>query len=110
VKREELLQFAQGAISGLKLNADITRSSIGLAFIALKKALAEVRICSRFEDLLLKKKKIKSGESLEIHSQKVRLLFCCLRLNFLVRHQKEEALNFRVAKANEVSEVEKVNI
>ncbi|RWW31749.1 hypothetical protein BHE74_00026413, partial [Ensete ventricosum] len=110
VKREELLQFAQGAISGLKLNADITRSSIGLAFIvpsALKKALAEVRICSRFEDLLLKKKKIKSGESLEIHSQKVRLLFCCLRLNFLVRHQKEEALNFRVAKANEVSEVEK---
>ncbi|RWW23751.1 hypothetical protein GW17_00011988 [Ensete ventricosum] len=33
VKREELLQFAQGAISGLKLNADISRSSTRPAFI-----------------------------------------------------------------------------
>ncbi|CAL9078363.1 unnamed protein product [Musa textilis] len=150
VKREELLQFAQGAISGLKLNADITRSleyevsklrekvdgmealqvpsgedqvgtSEKTAFAsveALKKALAEVRICSRFEGLLLKKKKIKSGESLEIHSQKVdklKVLADSLANSSSKaekrildhRHQKEEALNFRVAKANEVSEVEK---
>ncbi|KAJ8466749.1 hypothetical protein OPV22_029301 [Ensete ventricosum] len=149
VKREELLQFAQGAISGLKLNADITRleyevsklrekvdgmealqvpsgedhvgTSEKTAFAsveALKKALAEVRICSRFEDLLLKKKKIKSGESLEIHSQKVdklKVLADSLANSSSKaekrildhRHQKEEALNFRVAKANEVSEVEK---
>ncbi|CAL9144601.1 unnamed protein product [Musa hybrid cultivar] len=155
VKREELLQFAQGAISGLKLNADITRleyevsklrekvdgmealqvpsgedhvgTSEKTAFAsveALKKALTEVRICSRFEGLLLKKKKIKSGESLEIHSQKACLLFVD-KLKVLAdslanssskaekrildhsRHQKEEALNFRVAKATEVSEVEK---
>lgn len=30
VKREELLQFAQGAISGLKVNADIARLPIDI--------------------------------------------------------------------------------
>ncbi|XP_074568245.1 uncharacterized protein LOC141824810 [Curcuma longa] len=150
VKREELLQFAQGAISGLKLNADMTRieyetsnlskkvdgwealkedsSGAGLATMsekttcasveALKEALTEVRLCSRLESLLLKKKTIKSGESLEIHSQKVdklKVLADSLANSTAKaqkrildhRHQKEEALNFRVAKANEVSEVEK---
>ncbi|XP_042451311.1 nuclear mitotic apparatus protein 1-like [Zingiber officinale] len=150
VKREELLQFAQGAILGLKLNADMTRieyetlnlskkvdglealkedsSGEGLAKTsekttyasveALKEALTEVRLCSRLESLLLKKKTIKCGESLEIHSQKVdklKVLADSLANSTAKaqkrildhRHQKEEALNFRVIKANEVSEVEK---
>ncbi|KAG6516863.1 hypothetical protein ZIOFF_020236 [Zingiber officinale] len=169
VKREELLQFAQGAILGLKLNADMTRieyetlnlskkvdglealkedsTGEGLAKTsekttekttyasveALKEALTEVRLCSRLESLLLKKKTIKCGESLEIHSQKACLSLICTanlvvnavdKLKVLAdslanstakaqkrildhRHQKEEALNFRVIKANEVSEVEK---
>ncbi|XP_042472598.1 uncharacterized protein LOC122055297 [Zingiber officinale] len=154
VKREELLQFAQGAILGLKLNADMTRieyetlnlskkvdglealkedsTGEGLAKTsekttekttyasveALKEALTEVRLCSRLESLLLKKKTIKCGESLEIHSQKVdklKVLADSLANSTAKaqkrildhRHQKEEALNFRVIKANEVSEVEK---
>ncbi|KAK1286959.1 hypothetical protein QJS10_CPB20g00837 [Acorus calamus] len=146
VKREELLQFAQGAISGLKLNADLARIEAEISTLrqkfdakdgshlegheemsektslmtleALREALAETRQCSRLETLLVKKKSINSGDSLEIHSQKVdklKVLAESLASSSSKaekrisdhRRQKEEALNFRVAKGNEVSEVEK---
>ncbi|XP_043696578.1 uncharacterized protein LOC122647159 isoform X2 [Telopea speciosissima] len=149
VKREELLQFAQGAISGLKINADLARIDTETSSLqqkvngmresqvssteghaetperttiamlgALKEALAEVRLCSRLEALLLKKKSLNNGDSPEIHAQKVdklKILAESLANSILKdekrssdhRHQKEEALNFRVAKANEVSELEK---
>ncbi|CAL9056920.1 uncharacterized protein LOC135677222 [Musa acuminata AAA Group] len=148
VKREELLQFAQGAISGLKLNADISRleyevkklqrkvdgmevlqvssgqdhvgtSERTTALVeVLKEALAEVYLCSRLEALLLRKKSIKNGESPDIHSQKVdklKVLAESLANSSIKaekrildhRHQKEEALNFRIAKANEVNEFQK---
>ncbi|CAN6358639.1 unnamed protein product, partial [Urochloa humidicola] len=101
VKREELLEYAQSIISGLKRNADILRidaetlelqrkldekqksraqstedqdktsAKIAVADLeAFKEALSEVRLCSRVEELLLKKKSITPGDSLEIHSQK----------------------------------------
>lgn len=147
VKREELLQFAQCAISGLKINADIERVDSEASKLrqkidgteafnstescdgtsqrtalpsveALKEALAEVRVCSRLESLLLKKKSIKPGDSSEVHSQKVdklKVLAASLANSSskaekrIVDHriQKEEALNFRVTKANEVGEIEK---
>ncbi|KAJ8484681.1 hypothetical protein OPV22_017166 [Ensete ventricosum] len=148
VKREELLQFAQGAISGLKLNADISRleyevkklqskvdgmevlqvssgqdhvgtSEKTTALVeVLKEALAEVYLCSRLEALLLRKKSINNGESPDIHSQKIdklKVLAESLANSSIKaekrildhRHQKEEALNFRVAKANEVDEFQK---
>lgn len=98
VKREELLQFAQGAITGLKLNADLgridaeavslkkkldeiaasdegrekTSEQTTLATIeALKEALAQIRACSRLEGLLLKKKFLNNGDTPEVHAQKV---------------------------------------
>ncbi|KAK3163931.1 hypothetical protein QOZ80_1AG0010350 [Eleusine coracana subsp. coracana] len=149
VKREELLQFTQSAISGLKRNADIVRidaeavelwkklsekeasrvQSIAdpdkvtgendIAIVeSFKEALAEVRFCSRMEELLLKKKTINAGDSLEIHSQKVdklKVLATSLANSSSKaekrildhRHQKEEALNFRSKKENEVAAVEK---
>ncbi|KAG9453830.1 hypothetical protein H6P81_006734 [Aristolochia fimbriata] len=149
VKREELLQFAQGAVSGLKLNADIARIDAETSILRqkleemkarqmpgsecqekgvekltpatledLKEALAEVRLCSRLESLLLNKKIITIGDSPEVHSQKVdklKVLAESLANSSLKaekrisdhRTQKEEALNFRAAKANEVREVEK---
>lgn len=149
VKREELLQFAQGAVMGLKINADLARidaeasalqkkleeikapketSNVGdekssdkmtdATLEALKETLAEVRLCSRLEALLLKKKSLSNGDSPEIRSQKVdklKVLAESLASSTVKaekrisdhRHQKEEALNFRVAKANEVSEFEK---
>ncbi|EXB88511.1 hypothetical protein L484_017266 [Morus notabilis] len=101
VKREELLQFAQGAITGLKINADIGRIDAEASSLkkkldgmtasqkssevhdngpegttpetieSLKEALAQIRACSRLEGLLLEKKFLNNGDSPEIHAQKV---------------------------------------
>ncbi|KAM0860709.1 hypothetical protein ACQ4PT_046376 [Festuca glaucescens] len=152
VKREELLQFTQSAISGLKRSADIVRidaeaielwkkldekeasrvqstqgpekvsENTAVAIVeSFKEALTEVRFCSRMEDLLLKKRSINAGDSPEVHFQKVdklKVLASSLANSSskaekrIVDHrrQKEEALNFRAKKENEVSAVEKVNI
>ncbi|CAA0808226.1 Unknown protein [Striga hermonthica] len=101
VKREELLQFAEGAITGLKVNADLQRidaevstykkqlesrashyhvneghqtnmkQSTAEAVEALKETLAHIRVCSRLEGLLLRKSDLKYGDTAEIHAQKV---------------------------------------
>ncbi|XP_052155862.1 uncharacterized protein LOC127773735 [Oryza glaberrima] len=149
VKREELLEYTQSVISGLKRNADIMRidaetlelwkkldekeksraqitedqdkssGNISVENIeGLKEALIEVRLCSRVEELVLKKKSISPGDSLEIHSQKIdklKILADSLANSSSKaeqrilenRRQKEDALNFRVKKENEVSTVEK---
>ncbi|KAL8145740.1 hypothetical protein AgCh_003767 [Apium graveolens] len=149
VKREELLQFAQSAISGLKMNADIGRIDVEASLLKkkldeivaraeakgeghetsskgttvstiedLKEALAHVRICSRLEGLLLKKKSLATGDSLEVHTQKVdklKVLSESLASSTTKtekriseqRVQKEEALKFRVIKTSEVDEIEK---
>ncbi|XP_052624426.1 sporulation-specific protein 15 [Lactuca sativa] len=149
VKREELLQFAQGAITGLKVNAELRRIDAEASILkeklegmeaggeligdgyetaskeatiatieALKKALAHIRVCSKLEGLLLKKKLLYGGETPEIHDQKVdklkvlaeSLVSSSTKAEKRIsdnRVQKEEALNFRVSKAGEVSELEK---
>ncbi|KAB5538880.1 hypothetical protein DKX38_016413 [Salix brachista] len=102
VKREELLQFAQNAITGLKINANLARIDAEATALrnsldgimhsqksssedqekvfdenakatieALKEALAQIRICSRLEGLLLKKKTLNLGDSTDVHAQKV---------------------------------------
>ena len=38
---------------------------------AIKEAIAQIRACSKLEGLLLKKKFLNSGDSPEIHAQKV---------------------------------------
>ncbi|XP_066388256.1 uncharacterized protein [Miscanthus floridulus] len=189
-KRDELLEFAQTAVSGLKINTDIarldneitqlqqqinsmdalratstgnqnkksqtttegvpsaesSRSVQGLgkgvsgkpyprmcnarrprlepgtfrSQAGFKKAVSEVRLCSRMEELLLKKKSIHPGDSLETHFEKVdklKVLSESLANSSAKaekrimenRLQKEESLIFRVTKTNEVSGVEKVN-
>ncbi|KAI7743179.1 hypothetical protein M8C21_004529 [Ambrosia artemisiifolia] len=149
VKREELLQFAQGAITGLKVNAELKRIDAEASVLkekldgmessgeiigdgyekaskeatiatieALKKALAQIRVCSKLEGLLLKKKRLYGGETPEIHAQKVdklkvlseSLVSSATKAEKRIsdnRVQKEEALNFRVSKAGEVGELEK---
>ncbi|XP_010669792.2 uncharacterized protein LOC104886935 isoform X1 [Beta vulgaris subsp. vulgaris] len=150
VKREELLQFAQGAISGLKINAELMRvdnqasnlrkridemrnplevSGVGLqqppvtnstsaTIEGLKQALAQIRLCSTLERLLLRKQSLYNGDTPEIHAQKVdKLKVLCESLANSstksekrisdTRSQKEEALKFRVSKESEVSEMEK---
>ncbi|KAL2323881.1 hypothetical protein Fmac_022939 [Flemingia macrophylla] len=148
VKREELLQFAQGAITGLKINSDLGRIDAEACSLkkklteittsegpvrktdnkaaeetiatleALKIALAQIRICSRLEELLLKKKNLSHGDSPEIHAQKVdklkvlteSLANSAAKAEKRIldnRLQKEEALKVRVTKDGEASEKEK---
>ncbi|XVF23770.1 hypothetical protein REPUB_Repub13aG0067700 [Reevesia pubescens] len=149
VKREELLQFAQSAITGLKISADLVRMDIEASDLkkkldqmstsqkfpkdshdnasekttkatieALKEALAEIRICSSLEGILLKKKSLNNGDSPESHAQKVdklKVLSESLANSSAKaekrisdhRLQKEEALTVRVAKATEADGREK---
>lgn len=144
VKREELLQYAQGAIAGLKIYADleridaeagslkekldITKESQGRqksheettfsTVEALKEEIAQVQLCSKLEALLLRKKSLSNGDSPKLHAEKVdklKILSESLANSTSKaekriwdhRSQKEEALNFRVAKANEVTQLEK---
>ncbi|KAG7030752.1 hypothetical protein SDJN02_04789, partial [Cucurbita argyrosperma subsp. argyrosperma] len=149
VKREELLQFAQSAISGLKINADLGRVDTELSNLktklegmsassmssnadygntseettletieALKAALSHIRICSRVDELLMKKKFLNNGDSPEIHAQKIDKLkvlseslsnSCVKAEKHITDHrlQKEEALNVRLTKATETGEKEK---
>ncbi|KAH9672073.1 Centrosomal protein of 135 kDa-like protein [Citrus sinensis] len=149
VKREELLQYAQGAIAGLKINADLpridaeARGLIGkldkikpvqwpsdevvdklseetttVSTEALKETLEQIQLCSKLEDLFLKKKSLRNGDSPEQHGVKVHKLkiFSESLVNSTSkaekrilenRSQKEEALHFRLAKCNEVCQLEK---
>ncbi|EEF35601.1 uncharacterized protein LOC8262692 isoform X2 [Ricinus communis] len=145
VKREELLQFAQGAVTGLKISADLGRINAEATDLknkleaiisskkpssevpdgtakanieVLKEALAQIRICSRLQGLLLKKKNLSFGDSPEVHAQKVdklKVLSESLASSAskaekrILDHriQKEEALKVRVAKADEANEKEK---
>ncbi|KAL5217559.1 hypothetical protein ABZP36_018243 [Zizania latifolia] len=97
-KRDELLQFAHCAISGLKKNADIARLDDGIVHLqqqingmdalratstsrrskasqtvaeGFKTAVNEARLCSRLEELVLMKKSIHRGDSFETHFEKV---------------------------------------
>ncbi|XP_010520157.1 PREDICTED: uncharacterized protein LOC104799368 [Tarenaya hassleriana] len=99
VKRDELLQFARTAISGLKINAEMLRidaetsdlrkkldqlnaswphegedkalQEAPMTIEALKGALAKIRVCSRLEGLLIKKSQLSNGDSPDIHAQKI---------------------------------------
>ncbi|KAK8593329.1 hypothetical protein V6N13_043075 [Hibiscus sabdariffa] len=150
VKREDLLQFAQSAITGLKISADLVRMDNEVSDLKkkldkmsallklpkgghdnasetmtevtiedLKVALAEIRICSTLEGILLKKKlAVNNRDSPEIHAQKVdklKVLSESLANSSAKaekrisdhRLQKEEALTVRVVKTSEADEREK---
>ncbi|KAJ0258882.1 Centrosomal protein of 135 kDa-like protein [Hirschfeldia incana] len=149
-KREELLQYVQSAIGGLKINADLARidteahdlmekldktkvkvleqasnedssktaGTNAASTEALREILEQVRTFSKLEALLLKKKSLKNGDSLQLHKEKVdklkvlseSLLSSTSKAEDRIvdhRSQKEEALSFRLSKTTEVSQQEK---
>lgn len=74
-----------------------------------KKAVSEVRLCSRMEELLLKKKSIHPGDSLETHFEKAwcsyyfkinfTSIFCCMLLHLALQFNRaEESKAFLFAK------------
>lgn len=153
MKRDELLHFARAAITGLKLNAELSRIDVEILDLKhqlmenklvdsgrddlpdvhqrksdevspdtiedLKKSQEAIRISSRLQFLLERKKVIiHNGDSKEMHAQKVdKLTLIAESLAISTtkaekqisdnRHQKEEALNYRVAKSQEVEQIEK---
>ncbi|GJN35957.1 hypothetical protein PR202_gb24776 [Eleusine coracana subsp. coracana] len=107
VKREELLEYAQSIISGLKRNADILR--IDAETLELQKKLDEK-----------KKSRVQSTDDREKKSEKIaganledlcgsRWCLGILLMTIDLLRQKEDALNFRVKKENEVSLLEKIS-
>jgi myosin heavy subunit len=145
-KREELLQYVQGAIGGLKLSADIARidieahtlmekldktkvkvlehassedaSKTAASTEALREILEQVRTFSKLEALLLRKKSLHNGDTLQRHIEKVdklkvlseSLLNSTSKAEKRImdhRSQKEEALSYRVSKTTEVGQLEK---
>ncbi|KAD5961781.1 hypothetical protein E3N88_13254 [Mikania micrantha] len=103
-KKKELLQLAQDAITGLKVNADILRidsevseihqslkrsehqeiliESDGYSLDAsgnatlevIKESVSPIRLCCRLESLLLKKRLLNSGDTPKAHAHKVEKL------------------------------------
>ncbi|KAK9078604.1 hypothetical protein SSX86_002661 [Deinandra increscens subsp. villosa] len=101
VKRKELLQFAQDAITGLKVNAEILRidsevseihqnlkriehqelpiesdgysldATSDAALEVIKESVSPIRLCCRLESLLLKKRLLNDGDTPETHAHKV---------------------------------------
>ncbi|KAG4982061.1 hypothetical protein JHK87_026810 [Glycine soja] len=96
-KREELLQYVQCAISGLKVNADLMSIEVEacklkekienmkavnedgnfvnspkstVAIEALDEAMEKIQMCSTLEELLLKKKYFSYGDSPQLHAEK----------------------------------------
>ncbi|KAK2401338.1 hypothetical protein P8452_08068 [Trifolium repens] len=144
-KREELLQYVQASISGLKMNADLMRIEVeacklkekiektkasnsderkspkettSVAIEAFDEAMKNIQMCSKLEELLLKKKYFNTSDSPEHHAEKVdklkvlseSLANSTTKAQTRIsehRSQKEEALHFRVTKSNEVSQIEK---
>nr|CAB3472043.1 unnamed protein product [Digitaria exilis] len=110
VKREELLQFTQSAISGLKRNADIVR--IDAEAVELWKKLDE-KEASRAHSIDDPEKVAENTATVEV--EKLKVLAASLANSSSKaekrildhRRQKEEALNFRAKKDNEVTAVEK---
>uniref|UniRef100_A0A0D9WD49 Uncharacterized protein n=1 Tax=Leersia perrieri TaxID=77586 RepID=A0A0D9WD49_9ORYZ len=112
VKREELLEYTQSVITGLKKNADIMR--IDAETLELWKKLDEKQK-SRAQ-LTEDQDKSSGNISVEnIEMDKLKILADSLANSSSKaeqrildnRRQKEDALNFRVKKENEVSAVEK---
>ncbi|XP_042752644.1 uncharacterized protein LOC111887542 [Lactuca sativa] len=148
VRREELLQFAQTAITGLKETGDIARIDFEISQIhqrlnsmkcqqsahegtensseatstgslmEIEEPVTHIQLCCRLKSLLLKKRLLRYGDTIETHAQKVDILKVLVeslhnsaskteKRILEQREEKNEALTFRVARSNEVSQIEK---
>ncbi|KAG8473019.1 hypothetical protein CXB51_034910 [Gossypium anomalum] len=125
VKREELLQYAQAAIKGLKINVGLARIDAEACSLkeklgemkalqnsstqghedffqkqttamieALKEALGLVRLYSRLEALLLKKKTLSNGDTPQLHAEKMVLSFLSAEQPSRLYHLKVQLPKF----------------
>ncbi|KAL4587604.1 hypothetical protein LXL04_000476 [Taraxacum kok-saghyz] len=149
VRKEELLQFAQTAITGLKVTGDIARidfeisqiqqrlngmksqqssiegseisseaTSSSTSSMDIEEPVTHIQLCYRLKSLLLKKQMLRKGDTIETHTQKVDILKVLIeslhnsasktqKRILEHREEKKEALTFRVARTDEISQIEK---
>ncbi|KAL4560828.1 hypothetical protein LXL04_032983 [Taraxacum kok-saghyz] len=149
VRKEELLQFAQTAITGLKVTGDIARidfeisqiqqrlngmksqqssiegseisseaTSSSTSSMDIEEPVIHIQLCYRLKSLLLKKQMLRKGDTIETHTQKVDILKVLIeslhdsasktqKRILEHREEKKEALTFRVARTDEISQIEK---
>ncbi|KAL4566302.1 hypothetical protein LXL04_030416 [Taraxacum kok-saghyz] len=149
VRKEELLQFAQTVITGLKVTGDIARidfeisqiqqrlngmksqqssiegseisseaTSSSTSSMDIEEPVTHIQLCYRLKSLLLKKQMLRKGDTIETHTQKVDILKVLIeslqnsasktQKRFLEhREEKKEALTFRVARTDEICQIEK---
>ncbi|GJN08246.1 hypothetical protein PR202_ga26146 [Eleusine coracana subsp. coracana] len=94
-KRDELLEFAQGAISGLKINADIARLDDEIMLLRKQlNAMDALQASSTSNPNNISQTITEVGLTVELFSSRQLL-------------QREESLIFRVTKTNEVSGIDK---
>nr|KAJ0191101.1 hypothetical protein LSAT_V11C800441270 [Lactuca sativa] len=63
------------------------------SLMEIEEPVTHIQLCCRLKSFLLKKRLLRYGDIIETHAQ---------------RGKKNEALTFRVARSNEVSQIEKV--
>ncbi|KAM7497319.1 hypothetical protein LguiA_021733 [Lonicera macranthoides] len=63
---------------------------------ALKEALACIWVCSKLEDLLLKKKSLNNGDSYEVHAQKLVKFPSCLHLAAVTCKERGRGVQHRI--------------
>ncbi|KAJ6799235.1 uncharacterized protein M6B38_208220 [Iris pallida] len=110
VKREELLQFAQCAISGLKINADIERVDAEASKLQQKIDGTEALNSTDSDDRTSQRTALPSVEVDKLKVLAASLANSSSKAEKRItdhRIQIDEALSFRVTKAKEVSEIEK---
>ncbi|KAL4563250.1 hypothetical protein LXL04_027290 [Taraxacum kok-saghyz] len=149
VRKEELLQFAQTAITGLKVTGDIARidfeisqiqqklngmksqqssiegseisseaTSSSTSSMDIEEPVTHIQLCYRLKSLLLKKQMLRKGDTIETHTQKVDILKVLIeslhnsasktqKRILEHREEKKEGLTIRVARTDEVSQIEK---
>ncbi|KAJ6834613.1 uncharacterized protein M6B38_333610 [Iris pallida] len=110
VKREELLQFAQCAISGLKINADIERVDAEASKLQQKIDGTEALNSTDSDDRTSQRTALPSMEVDKLKVLAASLANSSSKAEKRItdhRIQIDEALSFRITKAKEVSEIEK---
>ncbi|AQL07565.1 hypothetical protein ZEAMMB73_Zm00001d047770 [Zea mays] len=108
-KRDELLQFAQGAISGLKINADIARLDNEITQLQQQINSMDALHATSIVNQNKKAQTATEVDKLKVLSESLANSSAKAEKRIMEnRLQKEESLIFRVTKTNEVSGIEKV--
>ncbi|KAL4578155.1 hypothetical protein LXL04_014274 [Taraxacum kok-saghyz] len=110
------MKSQQSSIEGSEISSEATSSST--SSMDIEEPVTHIQLCCRLKSLLLKKQMLRKGDTIETHTQKVDILKVLIeslhnsasktqKRILEHREEKKEALTFRVARTDEVSQIEK---